>query len=57
MYLTNEVLWFEEYEHVRLSCRNYFRECSLWAAEGECKEDAGKDKSLNASAKSIYSLY
>jgi prolyl 4-hydroxylase len=39
-YLTNEVFWFEEYEHVRLSCRNYFRECSLWAAEGECKEDA-----------------
>ncbi|KAL3793511.1 hypothetical protein HJC23_007251 [Cyclotella cryptica] len=39
-YLVNEVLLFDEYEHVRLSCRNYLRECSLWAAEGECEVES-----------------
>jgi prolyl 4-hydroxylase len=39
-YFANEVLVFDEYKHVRLSCRNYYRECALWAAEGECYREA-----------------
>ena len=38
-YMMNEVLLYDEYEHVRLSCKNFMLECSLWAAEGECDKD------------------
>lgn len=38
-YMVNEVLLYDEYEDVRLSCKNFMLECSLWAAEGECDKD------------------
>jgi prolyl 4-hydroxylase len=40
-YVINEVLVFDEYEHVRGFCTNNLRECSLWAAEGECDKNYG----------------
>ena len=40
-YMANEVLLYDDYEHVRVSCRNYYTECALWAAEGECDAEHG----------------
>jgi len=40
-YFVNEVFAISDYNHVRLSCRNYDEKCSIWAAQGHCERSRG----------------
>ncbi|KAL7492611.1 hypothetical protein ACHAWT_002390 [Skeletonema menzelii] len=41
-YLVNKVFVATDYEHVRLSCRNFDEKCAIWAAQGYCDDDRGE---------------
>ena len=41
-YLVNKVFVATDYEHVRLSCRNYDEKCAIWAAQGYCDDERGE---------------